>query len=189
MKKIAVFNHITVDGFFAGLNDEIDWSKEVKKDDEWERYIHEQASSGNSTLVFGRTTYEMLKNYWTTASAIKNDPGMAHIVNNSRKIVFSKTLKKVEESLNWKNVALMNEIKPEKINKLKKEEDMMILGSGSIVQQFSNLGLIDEYSFVVVPFVLGAGKSFFQNVNRMNLKLLEAKAFKNGITFLKYQRA
>ncbi len=64
---------------------------------------------------------------------------------------------------------------------------MTILGSGTIVQQFANLNLIDEYSLVVVPVILGAGKPLFKDVKNMNLKLLDARAFKNGIVLLRYQ--
>ncbi len=186
MRKITVFNHVTVDGFFAGPNGEIDWFKVIKKDDEWDKYTHEQSKSG-STLMFGHTTYEMMKSYWPTPDAIRNDPDMAKVVNNSPKIVFSKSLQRVEEGPNWKNITLFHEIKQEEILKLKEEADMTILGSGAIVQQFANLNLIDEYALVVVPVILGAGKPLFKDVKNMNLKLLEARAFKNGIVLLRYQ--
>jgi dihydrofolate reductase len=187
MKKITVFNHVTVDGFFAGPNGEIDWFKVIKKDDEWDAYTHRQAQPGN-TLIFGHTTYEMMKSYWPTPDAIKSDPGMAKAVDESPKIVFSKTLESVEEGPHWKNIRLFHEIKPEDIRKLKEKQDMTILGSGTIVQQFANLGLIDECSLVVVPIVLGAGKPLFKDAKTMNLKLLEAKTFKNGIVLLRYQK-
>jgi len=188
MRKISVFIHVTVDGFFAGPHGEIDWFKVIKKDDEWDKYTHEQSSRSGNTLIFGHTTYEMMKSYWPTSDAIKNDPGMARVVDNSPKIVFSKTLKNVEEGPNWKNIKLFHEIKQEEIIKLKEKGggDFTILGSGSIVQQFANLGLIDEYHLVVVPIILGAGKSLFKDVKMMNLKLLGAKEFKNGIVLLKY---
>ena len=188
MRKISVFNHVTVDGFFSGPQGEIDWFKLIKKDDEYEAYTHEQSSKSGNTLIFGHTTYEMMKSYWPTPDAIKNDPGMAQVVNNSSKIVFSKTLQNVEESPNWKNIKLFHEIKPEEIIKLKEQEseDFTILGSGTIVQQFANLGLIDEYQLVIVPVILGAGKYLFKDVKKMNLKLLGARAFKNGIVLLKY---
>ncbi|CAG0971283.1 dihydrofolate reductase [Methanosarcinales archaeon] len=191
MRKISVFNHVTVDGFFAGPNGEIDWFKVIKKDDEWDKYTHEQSSRSGNTLIFGHTTYEMMKSYWPTPDAIKNDPDMSRVVNNSLKIVFSKTLQSVEEGPNWKNIMLFYEIKREEIIKLKEEEgeDFTILGSGSIVQQFANHGLIDEYQLAIVPVVLGVGKSLFKDVKKMNLKLLEAKTFKNGIVLLTYRPA
>ena len=191
VKKINLFNFVSVDGFFAGLNGEIDWFKVAQNDEEWNNYSHKQATAGNSTLIFGRTTYEMMKSYWPTSDAIKDNPRMANKVNNSRKIVFSKTLKSVEDGPNWKNTTVYHEINPDEIHKLKEKDDntvgMTILGSGSIVQQFSNLDLIDEYSLVIIPIILGAGKSFYENVKRMNLKLIEAKTFKSGIVLLKYQ--
>ena len=185
MSKITVFDYVTVDGFFAGPHGEIDWFKVIEKDDEWDRYSHEQSKSGG-TLIFGRTTYEMMKSYWPTPDAIKGDPDMAQAVNNSPKIVFSKTMQSVEEGPNWKNIRLLHEIDPKEIRKLKEKEDMTILGSGSIVQQFTNLGLIDEYSLVIVPMVLGAGKALFKDANEMNLKLLGARALKNGIVLSDY---
>ena len=174
MRKITVFNHLTVDGFFAGPQGEMDWFMGIKKDEEYEAYTHEQSSKSGNTLIFGHTTYEMMKSYWPTPDAIRNDPGMASVVNNSPKIVFSKTLKNVKEEPNWKNIRLFHEIKLEEIIKLKEQagEDFTILGSGSIVQQFSNLGIIDDYHLVIVPVILGMGKPLFKDVNKMNLKLL-----------------
>ena len=187
MRKISVFNHVTVDGFFAGPNGEIDWFKVIKKDDEWDKYTHRQAKSGRGTLMFGHTTYEMMKSYWPTPEAIKNDPGMAEVVNHRPKIVFSRTLKSVEEGPNWKNITLFHEIKPEEILKMKEKENIMIMGSGAIVQQLANFGLIDEYNLVVVPIILGAGKSLFKDVKKTSMKLLEARSFKNGIVLLHYK--
>ncbi len=186
MGKIGVFNHVSVDGFFAGPNGEIDWFKFIQKDSEWDAHTHRQSQSGNA-LIFGRTTYEMMKSFWPTPAAIQTDPAMAKIVNESPKVVFSRTLQSVEEGPNWKHIRLLHDINPEAIRTLKAEADMTILGSGSIVQQFANLGLIDEYALAIVPVVLGGGKSFFRDVATTNLKLLDAKAFKNGIVLLRYQ--
>ena len=185
MKKISVFNHISIDGYFAGPNGELDWFYSLPHDDEWHNYTHSQAK-GSSVLIFGHTTYEMMKSYWPTPEAIKNDPGMAKSINESPKIVFSKKLKSAKEEPTWKKITLYHEINPKEIIKLKKNNDMTILGSGSIVQQFSNLNLIDDYFLVVVPIVLGAGKSLFDDVKSMNLKLIDARTFKNGIVLLHY---
>jgi dihydrofolate reductase len=188
MRKITVFNFITLDGFFAGPLGEIDWFKSIKKDEEFDKETHDQVKSGG-TVIFGRTTYEMMKNYWSTPEAIKSDPKMAKIVNNGDKIVFSRKLESVEEEPNWKNVSLLKEITKENINKLKKKKgkDITIIGSGSIVRQLTDLGLIDEYQLMVVPVVLGAGKSFFTNVRQMDLELIEGKLYKNGIVQLRYR--
>lgn len=186
MGKINTFTFISVDGFFAGPNGEIDWFKAIGKDEEFDAYTHSQATSEGS-LIFGRTTYEMMKSYWPTPEAIKADPGMAKAVDESAKIVFSKTLKSVEEGQHWKKIRLFREINPEEVKKLKKESDMTILGSGSVVQQLANLGLIDNYTLAVVPMVLGAGKPLFKGVKKTDLKLIEVRAFKNGVVLLRYQ--
>jgi dihydrofolate reductase len=187
MSSIHVFNHISIDGFFAGPNSEIDWLYAVPHDDEWHKYTHSQAGT-SSTLIFGRTTYEMMKSFWPTKEAMDMDPGMADSVNNSPKIVFSKALKKVEEGPDWKNIRLRHDINPDEIKKIKKDEDITILGSGSIIRQFANLDLIDEYFLVMVPVILGAGKSFFKDVKKTNLKLVDAKSFKNGIVLFHYKK-
>ena len=116
---------------------------------------------------------------------------MADVMRNSRKIVVSKTLNDVDEGPNWKNITLLREIKPENIRALKQREgkDITILGSGSIVQQLTKLRSIDNYALVVVPTLLGAGKSLFKDVDKTTLELREAKPFKNGITFLAYSLA
>ncbi len=186
MSKISVFNFVSIDGFFAGPNGEIDWFYAVEKDDEWENYTHNQTTGGNA-LIFGHNTYRMMKSYWPTLDAIRNDPTMANVVNNSLKIVFSKTLKNVEEEPNWKNIKLLNEINRDQIRKLEEDRDFTILGSGSIIRQFSNLDLIDEYELAVVPVVLGSGKSFFSDVKKINLHLVQSKSFNNGIVLLNYQ--
>ncbi len=130
-----------------------------------------------------------MKSYWPTPDAIKNNPSMAEVMNNSPKIVFSKTLQSVEEGPHWKNITLFHEIKPEEVVKMKEQDgqDFTILGSGTIVQQFANLGLIDEYQLVVYPVILGAGKNLFNDVKKMNLQLVSSRAFKNGIVWLRYQ--
>jgi dihydrofolate reductase len=185
--KILVFIQISADGFFAGPNGEIDWLHRINPDTEWMEYSHEQARKGTSILTLGHTTYDIMKSFWPTEEAIKTDPEMARILNESRKIVFSKKLESVEEGPNWKNIRLLHEINPDEILRLKEKNDMTILGSGSIVQQFANMGLIDEYSLVVIPLILGKGKPLFENVKKTNLKLLESRQFGNGIVLLRYQ--
>jgi len=73
------------------------------------------------------------------------------------------------------------------LRNLKREEDITILGSGTIVQQLANLGLIDEYALIVVPIILGEGKPLFKDVRKTNLRLVEQRAFRNGIVLLRYQ--
>jgi dihydrofolate reductase len=89
MRKIGVFIHVTLDGFFAGPNDEINWFKVIKKDVGWEKHTHKESQSG-STLLFGATTCKMMKGFWCTPAGIQSDPDMAKVVNESPKVVVSK---------------------------------------------------------------------------------------------------
>lgn len=188
MRRISVFNNVSVDGFFAGPRGEIDWFKVIRADTEYDAFTRRNSQSGG-VLMLGHTTYEMMKAFWPTPDALNNSPDMAAVMNHSQKIVYSRTLLSVEEGPHWKNITLFQEIRPEEIIKLKEQEgnDITILGSGTVVQQLADLGLIDEYALVVVPVVLGAGKPLFKDVKNTNLKLLEAKSFKNGIVWLRYE--
>jgi len=186
MGKIVSFTHVSVDGYFAGPKGEIDWFKH--QDDEDQKFSAE-ASKGSGTLIFGRTTYEMMAGYWPTSEGVKSNPALAEAMNRTPKIVFSRTMKPVKDGPVWKNTRVIPGMNREEILKLKREAagDFAILGSGSIVQQFARLGLIDEYQLMVNPIVLGTGKYLFEGVDRMNLKLLESRTFRNGRVFLKYQ--
>jgi dihydrofolate reductase len=187
MGRVGAFVHVSVDGYFAGPHGEIEWFKAIRPDPEYETFTHQQ-SSGDSTLIFGRTTYDMMKSWWPTPQAIQADPHMAKVVNQSPKLVFSHKLKSVDEGPNWKNIELLHEINPSALRKRKKESktDFTILGSGTIVQQFLNEDLLDQCTLVVVPVVLGSGKPLFKDVRKENLLLGESKSFKNGLVVLTY---
>jgi dihydrofolate reductase len=185
---LTAFTHVTIDGFFAGPKGEIDWFHSIQKSPDFEAYTREQSQSRN-TLFMGRTTYEMMESYWPTPAALKADPEMADVMDNSPKVVFSKKLKSLEEGPNWKNLRLVHEIERDEIARLKKQGDITILGSGSIVQQLTKLGLIDEYHLVCVPVVLGEGKPLFEGVPKTELKLHEARPFRNGVVVMEYRPA
>jgi len=104
---------VSVDGV-AGPHGEIDWFKDLRKDPEYEAFTHGQASVGG-TLLFGHTTYEMMKSFWPTPEAEKTDPEMAKTMRSSPKIVVSKKLTNAPEQPNWKNVTLLHELDPAKI--------------------------------------------------------------------------
>ena len=190
MRKLQAFTIVSVDGYFAGPNGEIDWFK-GEQDDEEQAFSAEVSKMGGM-LLFGRTTYEMMKGFWPTPQAIKGDPVMAGVMNSSPKIVFSKTMKPEKDGPVWKNIRVIPELTPETIISLKKDGEggMTILGSGTIVQQLSNLGLIDEYQLMVVPVILGAGKYLLRDVKRMNLTLAGTRVFKkSGRVLLTYEPA
>jgi dihydrofolate reductase len=107
-------------------------------------------------------------------------------MNKSEKIVFSKTLKKVE----WKNTKVIKDNILEEIRNIKQTpgKDMTVLGSGSIISQFADAGLIDEYQFMVDPVALGEGTPVFNSIaHKLELKLTHSKVFKSGVVLLCYQ--
>ncbi len=136
--------------------------------------------------MFGRITYELMASYWPTPSAIKNDPIVAEGMNRMPKVVFSSTLDKAS----WNNTKLVKSDIVSEIRKMKKEPgtDMAILGSGSIVSQLAEAGLIDEYQIVINPVVLGKGKTMFDGIKeKLTLTLTKTRTFGNGNVLLCYE--
>jgi len=139
-------------------------------------------------MVFGRITYEMMASFWPTPNAMKQAPVVAERMNNMPKVVFSRTLKNVS----WKNTKLLKGDLPAEVRKLKQDAgmDMVILGSGSLVSQLAQEGLIDEYQLVVNPVVLGNGRTMFDGLKKtLPMKRTKTRAFGNGNVVLCYQPA
>ena len=188
LRKIIVSMRVTLDGFIAGPHGEMDWMEEFL-DEALANYESELQKMVDTTL-FGRVTYEGFESYWPKVALDPASPqGMveyAQQLNAMRKIVFSKTLSRVE----WNNSILVKEIVPEEIIKMKQEpgRDMVIHGSASIVRTLTNLGLIDQYQLLVFPVVLGSGKPLFQDIlHRVKLSLVSTKTHPSGIMVLTYQ--
>jgi len=187
MRRLIVFNNITLDGYFTGVNGDFSWAHGAAGSDdaEFNAFVAGNAS-GESQLLFGRVTYEMMASYWTTPVAMQNFPAVAAGMNRSRKVVFSRTL----SHAGWSNTQLISSHIVTAVRKMKQEEGpgMAILGSGSIVAQLSPENLVDEYQFVVNPVVLGAGRTLFEGLKeRLTLKLVQSRTFKNGKVYLCYQ--
>jgi dihydrofolate reductase len=182
MRKVTVFNFITLNGFFKGPNEDISWHKHG---DEESAFAAEGSKSG-SALLFGRVTFQMMEGYWPTPMAKQNSPDVAEGMNASEKIVFSKTLK----STNWKNSRIVRDNPADEVKRLKKEKgsDLTVLGSGSIVTQLAENNLIDTYMLMVDPVVLGEGTPIFHGIKRHpELKLMDTRKFKSGVVLLTYQ--
>ena len=183
MRKLAVFNNVTLDGYIADINGDMSWAH--KQDAEWNTFVQENASGGGE-LLFGRITYELMTSYWPTPYAMKNDPIVAERMNNLPKVVFSRTLEKAS----WNNTKLVKGDMAAEIRKMKKEpgENMVIFGSGSIVSQLAQEGLIDEYQIVVNPVALGKGRTMFEGIKeKLTLKLTKTRTFGNGNVLLCYE--
>lgn len=192
MRKIVMFNWVSIDGYFAGPNGEIDW---IIRDPEVDQALRQSGSDGDlpesggsDTMLLGNVTYTLFENSWPPIAKDPNAPEalhqMAEEVTRMTKVVFSLTRKEVT----WENSKLVRGNLVEEVEELKQGEGsrILIFGSGTIVQQLTDAGLIDEYFIAVTPVVLGKGKSLFQDVEKRNLQLLKARHFNSGNVLLQY---
>ena len=187
MRKVSVFNQISLDGYFTDAKGDMSWAHEGSDDPEWKEYVSGNASGGG-TLLFGRITYQMMESFWPTPMAAQQMPEVAAGMNRHDKVVFSRTLDKVT----WQNTTLVKSDPVEAVRKMKQGsgEGMVILGSGAIVSQLAAAGLIDSWQFVLSPLALGKGRTMFDGVpTRVNMKHTSTRTFKNGKVVLGYESA
>jgi dihydrofolate reductase len=185
MRKLLVFNQTSLDGFIADEKGDMSWAH--KQDPEWNDWVASNASGGGE-LVFGRITYQQMASFWPSPMALQSMPVVAERMNNLPKVVFSRTLGKAE----WNNTQIVKGDIAAEVRKLKSEpgQDMVLMGSASIVSQLAQHDLIDSYQLVINPIVLGTGKSMFDGLEEpLNLKLTSSRAFKNGNVMVSYERA
>lgn len=186
MRNVVLFMHISLDGFAAGPNGELDW---ISYDEELEKYAEDVVSTVGSPM-YGRVTYQMMESYWPTVlddpSATDYAMNHARWVQDVEKIVFSKTLETVE----WNNTSLIKDNIAEEISKLKQQpgKDLVIFGSPGLSRHLMQLGLIDEYRLTVNPVILGRGIPLFQGLEgKINLKLVKSKTYNSGVVALHYK--
>lgn len=185
MRKLIMWNIITLDGYFEGKQNwdlsfhETVWGKEL------ELLSLEQLHSADY-LVFGRVSYEGMAAHWTKAES--NEPGkIADLMNKIPKLVFSKTLKSVD----WRNSTLIKDNASAEIKKLKEQggKDMYLFGSANLSETFINDNLFDEYRIGIAPVILGSGRHLFRHgVSSKNLSLVSTQQLSTGGVVLKYIR-
>ena len=186
MPKLIYSMMVSLDGFIEDSRRSLDW---VIVERELHQYINNQ-QAGIGAYLYGRHMYENMSAYWPTADADPTIPDYvlewAHIWKPMPKIVFSKTLEKVE----W-NSRLVSENAAEEVRKLKAQSGKdLSVGGATLAATFVRLGLVDEYQLFVQPVVLGSGTPFFPAVDdKINLRLVETHTFGTGVVFLRYQRA
>jgi dihydrofolate reductase len=183
-RKLKAFMQISLDGYFCDPNGDMSFAHQPPEDAEWHEFVVGNVS-GESTLLFGRKTYEMMAAWWPTAMAAQAMPEVAAKMNALPKIVFSRTL----SSADWCNTTLVKNDLVDTVRCMKDEtgSDMTILGSGSIVTQLADAGLIDTLQVVINPVALGAGKSLFDGLTqRLDLMLTNWRGFGNGSVVLWY---
>lgn len=179
MRKLIMWNVITLDGYFEG-NKNWDLSfHETVWGEELEKLSIEQLHSADY-LVFGRVTYEGMAAYWT-----KEKGEIADLMNKMPKLVFSKTLKTVD----WNNSMLIKENASSEIKKIKEQgdKDMYVFGSANLSETFINDNLFDEYRIGIAPVILGNGRPLFgKGVSPKNLSLVSTQQLSTGGVVLKF---
>ncbi len=184
MRRVIVFNNVTLDGYFTDAHNDMSWAH--KQDKEWNDFAAQNAGGSGGELLFGRITYEMMASFWPTPAAAAQMPEVAKGMNRMKKVVFSRSLSKAT----WNNTRLMKGDLAAEVRKLKKERggDMVILGSGTIVSQLTQERLIDEYQVIVNPLLLGQGRTMFEGLkDRLALKRTKTRAFRNGNVLVCYE--
>lgn len=177
MRKLIMWNLMSLDGFFEGPNRDIYWHDDIWGP-ELEQFSIEQGKEIGA-LVFGRVTYDLMASYWPTA-----DPGpITDYMNALPKYVFSRTLKKAD----WTNTTLLNGDPATEVAKLKREEgkDIFVFGSADLSSQL--MPLFDEFRIGIAPLLLGSGSPLFKDRSeRAKLKLLSADRHSTGVFILRY---
>lgn len=185
MRKIISFVHISLDGFVAGLNGEMDW---IKVDAEIFDHVGKRISEGD-TALYGRVTYQMMENYWPEAgnkpAATRHDIEHSKWYNKVHKVVLSKTIKDTVLT----NTKIISDNLTHEINEIKHHpgKDILLFGSPTATHSLIQQNLIDGYWLFVNPVILGRGIPLFEDIkDRIKLKLLTTRQFTCGVTELNY---
>ena len=184
MRKLIMWNIITLDGYFEGNKNwdlsfhEVVWGQELEK-------ISIQQLKSADFLVFGRITYEGMAAYWKNAETAESE--IAELMNKIPKLVFSRTLKSVD----WNNTTLVNGNSSAEISKLKHQGDgdMFVFGSANLSETFINDNLFDEYRIGISPVILGSGRPLFRNgISSRKLALVSLQQLSTGGVILTYTK-
>jgi dihydrofolate reductase len=198
MRRIQMFQRVAANGFFAAPDGDLDW---VVQEPALDADAAPQMTDSGA-MMFGRKTYQGFASFWPTqlgdsptaqaphgparsSEALKK---MAVWIDRADKFVFSHTLK----DASWKGTRLLGAFDPDKVEEIKRRpgSNIMIFGSGSIVSLLTQHGLIDDYTFVLSPIVLGSGMLPIRDVTaKLALKLIDVKQFEHGNVRLRYAKA
>jgi dihydrofolate reductase len=180
MRRLRVFESISIDGYFTDANDDISWAHAGREDAEFAAWVSANASKGGE-LLFGRKTYQMMEAYWPTPLAAQQMPVVAKGMNAAKKYVISRTIRPT-----WNNTHLLEGEAMQAVRDLKASPgpDITVLGSGSVAAQLGAAALVDEYQFVIVPIALGGGRTVFTKAYK--LRLLEQRSFRCGNVVVTY---
>lgn len=189
VRKIYMFVFLSLDGYFEGPNHDLSWHN---VDDEFNEFAIKQLKE-TDLLLFGRRIYQVMEAAWpkiaTDPSASADNLVIAKLINNVDKIVYSRTLRSVHETENWRNVRLVHKFDPAEIRRLKLQSGKDIsVGGPNLALSFIEAGLVDEFRFMMTPVVIGRGTPIFEGMrDRMNLELTETQKFDSGNVLLYYR--
>jgi dihydrofolate reductase len=180
MRKLRVFESISVDGYFTDARGDMSFAHAGRQDAEFAAWVSGNASGGGE-LLFGRKTYQMMEAFWPTPQAAAQMPAVAKGMNTARKYVASRTI-----TPTWNNTQLLAGDLIEAVRALKANDGpgIALLGSGSVAAQLGEAGLVDEYQFVIIPVALGGGRTVF--TRGRPLRLVEQRAFSCGNVVVTY---
>jgi len=179
MRRVVVTEFMSLDGIIEAPEK---WSVRFWND-ELAKFKLDELFASDAHLL-GRVTYQTFAAAWPSR---KDKEGFADKMNSLPKYVVSTTLEKAE----WKPSHLIKENVPEEVSKVKRQpgRDILVAGSGTLVQTLMHHELIDEYHLLVYPVVLGTGKRLFNDGSKTNLRLVDTKRFSSGAILLAYQPA
>jgi dihydrofolate reductase len=199
-RRIVIFEWMTADGYFAGPDGNLDW---VVPDDAQARAAANEIGRFD-TVLFGRRTYEQFAGFWPRVledddSATVPDPHrperrsrehrtIAVALDTMTKLVFSRSLKEA----GWRNSHILRTFDPRAIEAMKQQpgKDLIVFGSGSIVSQLTEQGLIDEYQLVACPVFIGQGRPLLGALSSpVRLNLVDVAKYESGDLMLRYARA
>jgi dihydrofolate reductase len=183
MRKIISFMHISLDGFVAGPNGEMNW---ITVNEEIFDHVGKRISEGD-TALYGRVTYQMMESYWPTAAdkpnASRHDIEHSKWYSTVHKVVLSKTLKDAT------NTTMISDHLSDQINAIKQQagKEILLFGSPTATHALMQQTLIDGYWLFVNPIILGRGIPLFANIpEKVKLSLVTTRQFSCGVTELSY---
>ncbi|GGO19113.1 dihydrofolate reductase family protein [Micromonospora parathelypteridis] len=185
MRKIVVSMWITLDGFVAGPDDEMDW---LLADDHLQKYERTLVDDAGS-LMLGRITHADFASHWPPTAQNPDQPddvrGYAQRLDALEKIVVSAS----GNTATWTNTRRLTHLDPDEITELKRGAggDIVVYGSLTLIRSLADLRLIDELHLLVHPLFLRQGKALFDGGQPpARLELVSAEPFASGVVLLKY---
>lgn len=174
MRRVIVSNLVSLDGYLAAPDGDLSWFAVGPEFLGYAQGLMREVGA----ILFGRVTYEMMRDYWTSPAVVEGDPLVAGPMNEKPKHVFSRTLRKASWG-KWDNASVSADpVATVKQLKAGSGGDMVIFGSGGLVSALAPHGLIDEYRFIVNPTILGKGIPMFRGFDaRIPLSLAGSRSF------------